>query len=190
MTNCIFPEHILSLSKAELHLHLEGSIRPAIVSELTARHGLRIPEGEVRRRYSYTDFLGFLDTFKWVTSFLRTPQDYALIVQDLAEQLLRSQRPERNFEAILRAAEPFEARGIKLFWIFDAVRQFGPDAAQQVVNAARNAASKKIVAFGIGGDELSIPTVAFRSVYDSAAVLGLHRLMHAGEIGGKASLCQ
>ena len=124
MTNCIFPEHILSLSKAELHLHLEGSIRPAIVSELTARHARRIPEVEVRRRYSYTDFLGFLDTFKWVTSFLRTPQDYALIVQDLAEQLLvqnvvyaevtlsvgvmllRNQRPERNFEAILRAAEP------------------------------------------------------------------------------------
>ncbi|HWT87856.1 MAG TPA: adenosine deaminase, partial [Candidatus Angelobacter sp.] len=57
-----FPEHLLSLPKAELHLHLEGSIRPPIVSELTARHGLRITEGEVRRRYSYTDFLGFLDT--------------------------------------------------------------------------------------------------------------------------------
>jgi len=202
MNEIPFPEHLLSLPKAELHLHLEGSIRPAIVSELTARHGLRILEAEVRRRYSYTDFLGFLDTFKWVTSFLRSPQDYALIVQDLAERLLvqnvvyaevtlsvgvmllRNQRPERNFEAILRAAEPFEARGLKLFWIFDAVRQFGPDAAQQVVNAARNAASKKIVAFGIGGDELSIPTVAFRSVYDSAATLGLHRLMHAGEIGG------
>jgi len=202
MPDSPFPEHLLSLPKAELHLHLEGSIRPPIVSELTARHGLRITEGEVRRRYSYTDFLGFLDTFKWVTSFLRNPEDYALIVQDLAEQLLlqnvvyaevtlsvgvmllRNQRPERNFEAILRAAEPFEARGLKLFWIFDAIRQFGPDAAQRVVNAARSAASKKIVAFGIGGDELSIPTVAFRSVYDSAAALGLHRLMHAGEIGG------
>jgi len=202
MTHRPFPEHILSLPKAELHLHLEGSIRPAVVSALTARHGVPITEDEVRRRYSYTDFLGFLDTFKWVTSFLRTPQDYALIVQDLAGQLLaqnvvyaevtlsvgvmllRNQRPEKNFEAILRAAEPFEARGLKLFWIFDAVRQFGPDAAQQVVNAARNAASKKIVAFGIGGDELSVPTIAFRSVYDSAAALGLHRLMHAGEIGG------
>jgi len=202
MTDRPFPEHILSLPKAELHLHLEGSIRPAIVSQLTARHGVPVSEDEVRRRYSYTDFLGFLDTFKWVTSFLRTPQDYALIVQDLAGQLLaqnvvyaevtlsvgvmllRNQRPETNFEAILRAAEPFEAGGLKLFWIFDAVRQFGPDAAQQVVNTARNAASKKIVAFGIGGDELSIPTIAFRSAYDSAAALGLHRLMHAGEIGG------
>jgi aminodeoxyfutalosine deaminase len=201
MPDSSFPEHLLSLPKAELHLHLEGSIRPNIVCALAARHGVQVSEEEVRRRYSYTDFLGFLEAFKWVTSFLRTPDDYALIVQDLAEQLLaqnvvyaevtlsvgvmllRNQRPERNFEAILRAAEPFDSRGLKLLWIFDAVRQFGPDAAQQVVNAARNVASKKIVAFGVGGDELSIPTLAFRSVYDSASSLGLHRLMHAGEIG-------
>jgi adenosine deaminase/aminodeoxyfutalosine deaminase len=202
MADGSFPEHLLSLPKAELHLHLEGSIRPAIVSALTARHGAQFSEEEVRRRYSYSDFLGFLEAFKWVTSFLRTPDDYALIVQDLGEQLLaqnvvyaevtlsvgvmllRNQRPERNFESILRAAEPFESRGLKMFWIFDAVRQFGPDAAQQVVDTARNAASNKIVAFGIGGDELSIPTIAFRSVYESAASLGFHRLIHAGEIGG------
>src|SRR5262249_2180380 len=176
--------------------------RPAIVSKLTARYGVRVSEDEVIRRYSYTDFIGFLDAFKWVTSFLRNPQDYALIVEDLAEQLLaqnvvyaevtlsvgvmllRGQRPERNFEAILRAAEPFESRGLKLFWIFDAVRQFGREAAMQVVYAARNCTSKKIVAFGIGGDELSIPTSDFHSVYDAASSLGLHRLMHAGEVGG------
>lgn len=202
MAESSFPERILSLPKAELHLHLEGSIRPAIVSQLTARHGAPISEDEVRRRYSYTDFLGFLDAFKWVTSFLRNPEDYALIAQDLAEQLLaqnviyaevtlsvgimllRNQRPEKNFEAILRATESSESRGLKLFWIFDAVRQFGADAARQVVYAARNSASKKIVAFGIGGDELSIPTPDFRRVYDSASSLGLHRLMHAGEVGG------
>ncbi|MBS1841718.1 MAG: adenosine deaminase [Acidobacteria bacterium] len=202
MTSHPFPEHILSLPKAELHLHLEGSIRPAIVTQLSARHGVYYSEDEVLRRYSYSDFLGFLDAFKWVTSFLREPRDYALIVEDLAQQLLeqnvvyaeitlsvgimllRKQRPERNFEAMLRAAEPFESRGLKLFWIFDAVRQFGPDAALEVVNTVRNSASKKIVAFGIGGDELSVPTAEFRLVYDTAASLGLHRLMHAGEVGG------
>jgi adenosine deaminase len=202
MTDSSFPERILSLPKAELHLHLEGSIRPATVAALTARHGVPITEDEVRRRYSYTDFLGFLAAFKWVTSFLREPQDYALIVQDLAEQLLaqrvvyaevtlsvgvmlrRGQKPERNFEAIVRAAEPFESRGLKLFWIFDAVRQFGADAARQVLDSARNCASKEIVALGIGGDELSVPTASFRKVYDAASSFGLHRLMHAGEVGG------
>jgi adenosine deaminase len=68
-------------------------------------------------------------------------------------------------------------------WIFDAVRQFGPAAALRVVNAAKQCASKSIVAFGIGGDELSIPTKDFRPVYDRAADIGLHRLIHAGEIG-------
>ena len=195
-------ERIAALPKAELHLHLEGSIQPATVCALAARHAVEVTREEVLRRYAYTDFLGFLEAFKWVTSFLRGPQDYALIVRDLAEQLvsqrvtyaevtlsigvmlLRNQRPEKNFEAIVRASEEFDSRGLQLKWIFDAVRQFGPEAAERVVEAASQCASKSIVAFGIGGDELSVPTKEFRAVYDTAANLGLHRLIHAGEIGG------
>jgi adenosine deaminase len=97
---------------------------------------------------------------------------------------LRKQSPERNFEAILAAAEPFQKRGLRINWIFDAVRQFGPEAAMRVIEAARQCASKSIVAFGIGGDELSVPTTELRPVYDQAAAAGLHRLIHAGEIGG------
>lgn len=197
-----FPERIASLPKAELHLHLEGSIRPAIASALAARHGVKLAEGEVRRRYAYTDFAGFLDAFKWVTSFAREPGDFALIAADLAEQLieqkvayaevtlsvgvmfLRQQQPEANFAAILKATEPFEKRGLRLNWIFDAVRQFGAEAAMRVVQAARRCASRRIVAFGIGGDELSLETKEFRGVYERAEEYGFHRLIHAGEIGG------
>ena len=198
----MLPESVASLPKAELHLHLEGSIQPSTVCALTARHGLTVTEQEVRLRYAYQNFLEFLETFKWVTSFLRAPQDYALITHDLAEyllsqrviyaevtisigvMLLRKQRPEANFEAILAAAEPFETRGLHMNWIFDAVRQFGAEAASRVVEAAKQCASKSIVAFGIGGDELSVPTRELRPVYDQAAALGLHRLIHAGEVGG------
>ncbi len=197
-----FPERIASLPKAELHLHLEGSIRPAIASALAARHGVTLAEEEVRRRYSYTDFAGFLDAFKWVTSFVRDPKDFGLIAADLAEQLLeqkvvyaevtlsvgvmflRQQQPEANFAAILKATEPFEKRGLRLNWIFDAVRQFGAEAAMRVVQAARRCSSRRIVAFGIGGDELSLPAAEFRGVYERAEEYGFHRLMHAGEIGG------
>ncbi len=84
----MLPERILSLPKAELHLHLEGSIRPPIVCALTARHGFTVTEHEVRQRYDYQNFMEFLENFKWVTSFLRDPQDYALIARDLGEQLL------------------------------------------------------------------------------------------------------
>jgi aminodeoxyfutalosine deaminase len=195
-------DRIASLPKAELHLHLEGSIQPATVCALTARHGVVMTEEEVRQRYAYRDFAEFIEIFKWVTSFLRGPQDYALIARDLAEHLLtqnvvyaevtlsigvmllRKQCAEANFEALLRATEPFEGRGLRFRWVFDAARQFGVDAAMEVVESAGRCHSKAIVAFGIGGDELVIPTEEFRRVYDRAAQLGLHRLMHAGEVGG------
>jgi adenosine deaminase len=98
--------------------------------------------------------------------------------------LLRKQQPEANFEALLRATESFEGRGLRFRWIFDAARQFGADAAIEVVESARRCDSKDIVAFGMGGDELSIPTEAFRPAYEKAAAIGLHRVTHAGEVGG------
>src|SRR5260221_572697 len=98
--------------------------------------------------------------------------------------LLRKQQPEKHFEALLRATEPFESRGLRFRWVFDAARQFGVDAAMEVVESAQRCHSKAIVAFGIGGDEMSIPTEEFRPVYDRAGQIGLHKLMHAGEVGG------
>src|SRR6202790_1586457 len=118
----MLPKSVASLPKAELHLHLEGSVQPSTVCALTARHGVTVTELEVRRRYAYQNFAEFLEAFKWVTSFLRDPRDYALITRDLAEQLLsqgvvyaeltlsigimilRKQNPEANFEAMLEAA--------------------------------------------------------------------------------------
>src|SRR5215831_892638 len=174
-----FPERIASLPKAELHVHLEGSIRPQVACALAARHGVKLSEDEVRQRYAYTNFAGFLDAFKWVTSFLSEPADFGMVAADLAEQLLeqkvvyaevtlsvgvmyrRQQRAEANFEAIVAATEPYQERGLQMNWIFDAVRQFGADAAMRVVETARRCASPQIVAFGIGGDELSLPTSDF-----------------------------
>ena len=81
-------ERIAALPKAELHLHLEGSIQPATLCHLAARHSVEVTQEEVLRRYAYQNFLEFLEVFKWVTSFVRDPQDYALITRDLGEQLL------------------------------------------------------------------------------------------------------
>ncbi len=112
---------IQALPKAELHLHLEGSIEPLTVVELAARHGVQLNQDEAIAHYSYGDFRGFLDAFKWVTSLLREPEDYALITRRLAERLLaqnvvyaevtvavgvmlwREQNVERNFAALAEA---------------------------------------------------------------------------------------
>ena len=206
MNSSPLPAGIASCPKAELHLHLEGSMQPPTVCAVAKRHGVSFTEDEVRDRYAYRDFDGFISAFKWVTSFLREPRDFALIASDLCEHLLtqrvvyaeitlsvgvmllRSQQPEANFQAILRVAEPFEKRGLYVNWIFDAARQFGADAALKVLAAAERCKSEKIVAFGIGGDELSVATKEFRRVYARAADQGLHLVMHAGEVGGPENI--
>lgn len=194
------------MPKAELHLHLEGSIRPAIAQALALRCGVELSSEEVQRRYAYKNFTEFIETFKWVTSYLRKPEDFGYLASAVCEELLtqnvvyteftlsvgimllRGQDPQRNFEALLEATIPFEQRGLRANWIFDAVRQFGPEAAMDVVEWAHKCQSKRIVAFGIGGDELSIPTKAFQRVYERAGEYGMHRLIHAGEIGGPENI--
>jgi len=98
------PQFILSLPKAELHLHLEGSVDPATLSELSRRHNRPIPpennnygespdsgrvltEAAVHALYQYRDFNGFMMAFKAVTERLRTPEDYELITYRLVQRL-------------------------------------------------------------------------------------------------------
>jgi aminodeoxyfutalosine deaminase len=197
---------IAGIPKAELHLHLEGSIAPATAVRLAARHGVVITEDDVRERYAPGDFMKFLDAFKWVTSFLRTPADYALITESLADHLLaqnvvyaevtlsigvmllRKQDALENFAVIRQAAAPFESRGLRMQWIFDAVRQFAVAAAEGVVALASQCVDENVVAFGIGGDELALPAKDFVGVYERAGAAGLGKLIHVGEIGNAASV--
>src|SRR5207248_4649649 len=70
---------IQSLPKAELHLHLEGSITPETLVELRRRRGQESTIAEADALYQYKDFLGFLMAFKTLTEDLQTPDDYELI---------------------------------------------------------------------------------------------------------------
>ncbi|MGB6431139.1 MAG: adenosine deaminase [Candidatus Acidiferrales bacterium] len=195
---------LLALPKAELHLHLEGSIAPATAVELAARHGVHITAQEVAARYAPGDFAQFIEAFKWVTSFLRDPADYALVMQHLGQSLaqqnvlyaeitlsagvmlLRKQDPAANLHAIGGAAQKIPS--LRCAWIFDCVRQFGPAPAMEVAHRAAALRSDGVIAFGMGGDELSLPASEFRAAYDFAAAAGLHRLVHAGETGGPESV--
>jgi aminodeoxyfutalosine deaminase len=200
------PTPIDNLPKAELHLHLEGTIRPQTTLELAARHGAALTPEDVAARYRYSDFRGFLETFKWVTSFLRDPEDYALITRNLAEELVkqnvvyaeiiisagvmlrRTQNVEKNFQTIREVAQSVPFSRLKTAWIFDATRQFGHEAAMEVARWAAKLQSSGVVAFGMGGDELAFPTVNFRPAFDYARQQGLHTVCHAGEIGGPDSV--
>ncbi|HVB34524.1 MAG TPA: adenosine deaminase [Patescibacteria group bacterium] len=202
MNQATLASALATLPKAELHLHLEGSIAPETVVSLAARHGVEVSVEEVAARYRYHDFAGFLDAYKWVTAFLRRPEDYRLIADELFEHLLgqnviyaeitlsagvmlrRGQDVAANFSAVRAAAERAAKQGLRVQWIMDAVRQFGPGEAMEAARWAVRLAPEGVVAFGIGGDELSLPASRFREVYEFARGGGLHALAHAGEIGG------
>jgi len=197
-------EFVRALPKAELHVHLEGSIEPATVVELAARHDVSLTVEEAAARYAPGNFDQFIESFIWVTSFLRGPEDYALISRRFAESLRRqnvlyaevtlsigimfrrNQDPAANYAALREAA--LEVPEVRLKWIFDAVRQWGAASAMEVAKIAVELHSPDIIAYGIGGDELGLPTIDLRPVYDYVARQGMHRLIHAGEIGGPESV--
>ena len=199
---------ILSLPKAELHLHLEGSIEPSTLVELRQRHGMNGTSlAEVEKLYNYTNFTGFLRAFKDVTEHLRTPDDYELITYRLMERL-KSQNVlhaevfvsvgvclwrKQDFPAIFDGLERGRRRGeqdfgISLLWIFDAVRQFGAEKAERVLDLAIQFRDRNVVAFGIGGDERQGPAELFKGVYARAGSHGLHLTAHAGESAGPESI--
>ena len=199
---------IRSLPKAELHLHLEGSIEPATLLELRQRHGM---DGaslkEVEQLYNYSDFTGFLMAFKDVTAHLRSPEDYELITYRLMERL-KSENVlhaevfvsvgvclwrKQDFSSIFEGLENGRQRGekdfgVSLLWIFDAVRQFGAEKGEKVLDLAIQFRDRNVVGFGIGGDERQGPPKLFKDVYARAADHGLHLTAHAGESAGPESI--
>src|ERR1700723_3076965 len=191
---------IAALPKAELHLHLEGSIDPRTLLELKKRHGKQGTLAEVEQLYRYKDFTGFLMAFKTVTEELQTPEDYELITYRLMQKLKadnvlhaevyvsvgvcfwRKQDFDSIFEGLERGRDRGERDfGISLLWIFDAVRQFGPEAAQRVFELAVQYHDREVVGIGIGGDEQKAPPELFRDAYAWAADHGMRLTAHAGE---------
>ena len=198
---------ILALPKAELHLHLEGSVTPETLVELRQRHGKASTLPEVQALYQYKDFLGFLMAFKTLTEDLQTPEDYELITYRMMEQLKaenvlhaevyvsvgvclwRKQKFDEIFEGLVRGRERGERDfGVSLLWIFDAVRQFGAEAAHKVFELAVKYRDRNVVGIGIGGDEKKGPAELFRNQYAYAAEHGLRLTAHAGESDGPESI--
>jgi aminodeoxyfutalosine deaminase len=206
-------EFIGRLPKAELHLHLEGSLRPDTLRELSRGKGGMESKVEqwIQERgqdgYRYSTFTEFIEAFKFVVLLLETPEDYALATVRLMEWLagqnvkyaeitlaagvvLWKQQPlGQVYEAVRTASLEAGARlGMRVNWILDAVRQFGPDHAREVVGWAGRYHSEGVVAFGLGGDEERGPGSLFADVYREARDCGLHTLAHAGETTGPESV--
>ncbi len=189
----------LLLPKAELHLHLEGSVEPETLLEIDPT----LHREEVEAQYQYADFLGFLRAYKWITSYLRGPDEYGLITRRLLQRLCAQNisYAEINLSAGVMLwreqdfAEIFEAvkkeathSGMEVRWIVDAVRQFGVEAAMRAAELAVEHAGDGVVAFGIGGDESRGPVEWFTDVFAMARKGGLRIVPHAGESAGAESV--
>jgi adenosine deaminase/aminodeoxyfutalosine deaminase len=185
-------DFLMELPKAELHLHLEGSVEPETLHELDPG----TPLEDLRALYTYPDFDAFLRAFGAVGKRLRTPDDYALVTRRLLERLAaqnvryaeiivaagvvlwKGQDFAPIFDAIHEAAA---GSTVEVRWILDAVRQFGVEPAMQVVEFAAARRDRGVVAFGIGGSEERGPAEWFTEVFATAARAGLRLTAHAGE---------
>jgi len=187
------------LPKAELHLHLEGSVEPETLHELDPA----TPLSELRALYRYPDFNAFLKTFGAVGLRLARPEAYGLITRRLLERLAaqnvryaeiiiaagvvlwKKQEFGPIFDAIHDAAQ---GSPVTVRWILDAVRQFGIEPAREVARLAAARQDRGVVAIGIGGSEERGPAGWFREMFAFAKSAGLHLTAHAGESGGPESV--
>jgi aminodeoxyfutalosine deaminase len=204
-------EWLLGLPKAELHLHLEGSITPATLVELSGRNDAApLTLAQARDVYQYHDFPSFLVNFKAVTHRLCAPGDYETItynmLRDLGVQGVRHAEAyisigilyrfaRLDVDEVMAAIERGRVRGeqdfgVSLLWIIDAVRHFGVEECARVFQKAAVLREQypSVVGIGIGGDESLGPAQEFRAIYAEAKAAGLRLTCHAGESVGPQSI--
>lgn len=185
--------------KAELHLHLEGSISPQTLAELNPT----ISQRHLKEIYSCSGFSEFFRAFGLIGKHLRTPQDYAVATSRLLSSLMDQDVSyaeitispgialwngldfNQVFEAVREAQSGFPLR---VQWIFESARQFGPEYASAIARLAAERVHRGVVAFGIGGDENRGPATWFANVFAFARTSGLRLTAHAGETSGPSSI--
>ncbi|MEU1419757.1 adenosine deaminase [Kitasatospora sp. NPDC005751] len=194
----------MPLPKAELHLHIEGTLEPELAFALAARNGVTLPYAdteELRRAYSFSDLQSFLDLYYALMTVLRTEADFA----DLADAYLaraagQGVRHAEIFfdpqahtargvpldvvvEGLGRALDRSEERyGVSTRLIMCFLRDESAESALETFEAARPHFGR-ITGIGLDSAEVGNPPAKFREVYRRAAEAGLHRVAHAGEEG-------
>jgi aminodeoxyfutalosine deaminase len=206
------PDFADAAPKAEIHLHLEGSIDLDTLLAIRARRG--DPAGEAERRrlgvlYRHRDFPDFLVHFRDLCADLRSPEDLALATTLLAQRLRRDKvrhaevmcsvqifarrglPPGEIIDAVAGAADAAAAAGGPgMLFLFDGVRQWGPGAMEELVDLASAARRHRVIGIGMGGDEQAHDASVFAPAYAEARRRGLRTTVHAGEFAGPRSVWQ
>jgi adenosine deaminase len=200
MTTMIDP---LTLPKAELHLHIEGTLEPKLMFELARRNGVGLPYADaeaVRRAYRFTNLQSFLDVYYQACSVLIHEQDfYELTAAYLARAHAQGGRHAEIFfdpqthtargvafgtvvRGIDRARTEARALGISSHLIMCFLRDLSADDAMATLE---HALAHRDAIFGVGLDsaEVDHPPSKFQAVFERATDAGLRAVAHAGEEG-------
>ncbi|MEV6170405.1 adenosine deaminase [Streptomyces sp. NPDC051954] len=194
----------MPLPKAELHLHIEGTLEPELAFELAARNGVELRYAdteELRKAYLFDDLQSFLNLYYELMAVLRTEQDFedladaylaraaaqgvrhAEIFFDPQAHIARGVAMGTVVEGLSRALERSEeTHGVSTQLIMCFLRDQPAESAMATLQAARPYLDR-IVGIGLDSAEVGHPPAKFREVYEAAAGLGLRRVAHAGEEG-------
>jgi aminodeoxyfutalosine deaminase len=198
------------LPKIELHVHLEGTVRPRALLEIADRNRFRLPaqsEAELADLYRFRDFEHFLDLWRMTTAAIQTEADFRQVVVDYAaeaashgavyvegiftpaERVQAGASWDTVFSAFCDgAALAQEVHGVTVRLTPDIPRNFGMDAAAETVRYAIKYAERGVVGVGLGGPEASYPPEPFAEAFARAKDAGLGSVPHAGEVVGATSV--
>lgn len=214
-TSQAIQRYLAAVPKAELHVHLEGSIRPETLLTLARRNACPLPAAtveELRQWFVYRNFAHFVEIYFEIIKRLKTKEDYELIVYEFGEEMHRQHvryaevtfsasthhalgiAHDVYFDGLNRGRE--RARrdfGVEIRWVFDIVRDIEGDAeryrrADFTTRVAIEGMADGVVALGLGGNEVGYAPEQFAPWFEQALAAGLHSTPHAGEMVGPASV--
>jgi len=197
-----------ALPKAELHIHLEGSIRVETLRELADRSGGPLPHGLRGDTWRFDGFLDFIQNYTEACALLSRPEDFRRLAEEFCADLALAGVPyaEAVFSPANHAARlqdwfgPLEAvldgleagrrdHGVLVQVCPDVVRDLGMDEAERTLEVATKFAGRGVVGLNAAGSERA-PVAAFASVFARARDAGLRSVPHAGEWAGPENVWQ
>lgn len=202
---------LLALPKAELHLHIEGTLEPDLVFELASRGGLPLAYSSVdhlAEQYDFTDLQSFLDLYYAAMDVLRTEEDFAELtrryLRRAADQGVRHAELFFDPQAHVARGVPIEAvvdgiggaldeakrdRGMSGGLILCFLRDQPVESAEAVLSAALTR-RERLLGVGLDSAEVGHPPSLFSELFARARDAGLHAVAHAGEEGPPAYIGQ
>jgi adenosine deaminase len=193
---------VRALPKVELHVHVEGAVKPATIAELARRNGVDLGVDDPADLYRYDDLADFLRVFDLVCACLRTVDDLHRVTYEALEIAAAAGVRYREMffspTFLMRRGVPFasiwdgvrrgirdaaDAHGIVGRMILDVHKPDGPAAAGELIELAATCERELLV--GIGGDagEAGVDLGAFAAPFARARQLGFRTTMHLGEEG-------